>query len=91
MYFQHLSKLSKDYFEIGPIGLDGNECPVSCPLTESNCPENHMICPGGSDANGCPMPATCVSMTGDFFYSHKINLPNSDSMEVKCFELIIFY
>ena len=57
------------FFDIGPFGLDGNECPAFCPLTVSNCPENHMICPGGSDANGCPMPATCFSMTGDFFYS----------------------
>ena len=62
-----ISELSNDFFEIGPIGFDGNECSAFCPLTVSDCPENHMICPGGSDANGCPMPATCFSMTGDFF------------------------
>ena len=48
--------------------MDGNECPVFCPLTVSNCPENHMICPGGLDANsGCPIPATCMPMTGREF------------------------
>ena len=49
--------------------MDGNECPAFCPLTISNCPENHLLCPGGSDNNGCLMPATCMDMSliGDFF------------------------
>ena len=55
--------VKKWFFEIGPIGLDGNECPAFCPLTVSNCPENHLLCPGGSDNNGCPMPATCLDMS----------------------------
>ena len=61
--------------------MDGNECPVFCPLTVSNCPENHMICPGGLDANGCPIPATCMPMTGREF--EKSTFGNS-------FEMIIF-
>ena len=70
--------VKKWFFEIGPIGLDGNECPAFCPLTVSNCPENHLLCPGGSDNNGCPMPSTCLDMSliGDFFQQlqYKINL-----------------
>ena len=79
------------FFDIGPFGLDGNECPAFCPLTVSNCPENHMICPGGPDANGCPMPATCFSMTGDFFLLSDNNSQNVDLMGAKCFELIMCY
>ena len=40
-----------------------------------------MICPGGLDANGCPIPATCMPMTGREF--EKSTFGNS-------FEMIIF-
>ena len=33
-------------------------CPASCPVP---CPDNHMWCDGGVDANGCKMPNTCVA------------------------------
>merc|ERR1719225_1817106 len=45
----------------GPVGLDGNDCPVHCPAA---CPADHMHCGGGMDANGCMMPNTCVQMQG---------------------------
>merc|ERR1712241_1455508 len=32
-------------------------CPVTCPV-------DNMYCGGGMDANGCPMPNTCMPMTG---------------------------
>ena len=49
--------------EIGPIGPDRAACVVACPVT---CPLNHMTCSGGSQANGCLMPDTCVSLTGKY-------------------------
>merc|ERR1719245_2469168 len=45
----------------GPVGLDGNDCPVHCPAA---CPVDHMHCGGNMDANGCMMPDTCVPMEG---------------------------
>merc|ERR1712088_93624 len=52
----------------GPIGTDGTQCagicPTVCPTGPTQCPEDHMHCGGGMDATGCPMPDTCVSMTG---------------------------
>ena len=44
-------------------GHDGAQCPGMCPI---QCPEDHMHCGGGMDATGCPMPDTCVSMTGKY-------------------------
>ena len=44
-------------------GQDGAQCPGMCPI---QCPEDHMHCGGGMDATGCPMPDTCVSMTGKY-------------------------
>jgi len=46
----------------GPIGNDGNECPVSCPVV---CGVGEKNCGSGSDENGCPMPDTCRSMYED--------------------------
>ena len=66
--------------------MDGNECPVSCPLTVSNCPENHMICPGGLDANGCPMPPTCMPMTGREFEKST----SGNSFQMKIFKTVLY-
>ena len=68
LFDQNFLFLPKWYFVthvylIGPIGLDGNECYLSCPIT--NCPMVNMeICPGGYDENGCKMPDTCVPIAG---------------------------
>ena len=40
-----------------------------------------MTCPGGSDANGCPIPATCMPMTGR-------ELRNSFHMKI--FEIVLY-
>merc|ERR1711860_160183 len=45
----------------GPVGLDGNDCPSTCPVM---CGVDTMWCPGGTDANGCMMPNTCPPMQG---------------------------
>ena len=45
----------------GPVGNDGNECPVTCP---TRCGNEDMYCPGGDDGNGCMMPDTCVPKKG---------------------------
>ena len=39
-----------------------------------------MICPGGLDANGCPIPDTCMPMTGREFEKKYIwkQFPNED-------------
>ena len=34
---------------MGPMGLDGNMCPVICPTT---CTPDMMTCPVGADPNG---------------------------------------
>ena len=49
----------------GPIGKDGNECPIFCP---AKCDESigEIHCPGeGEDANGCPTPDFCMPVTPD--------------------------
>ena len=61
--------LEQNYFSIltyhkGPIGADGNACPVTCPVV---CGVGEMSCPGGVDSNNCMMPATCIPMNGDIF------------------------
>merc|ERR550539_368005 len=33
------------------------DCPAFCPV---HCNDNEMMCPGGVDGNGCPMPETCM-------------------------------
>ena len=38
-------------------------CPASCPVP---CPDDHMWCDGGFDANGCPMPNTCVANPSEY-------------------------
>ena len=47
----------------GPIGTDGNSCPVVCPAA---CGIAEQNCPGGVDSNGCMMPDVCTPMTGNF-------------------------
>merc|ERR1712025_642033 len=46
----------------GPIGLDGENCPIMCPIDA--CPTNHTICNGGFDPNGCQLPNVCLHDTG---------------------------
>jgi len=46
----------------GPVGIDGNECVVTCPM---KCGVDDMICPGGKDPNGCPMPDFCFPSKGN--------------------------
>ena len=41
---------------LGPIGLDGKECPVHCPAP---CNDDEMMCYGGKDWNGCPHQDFC--------------------------------
>ena len=53
--------LSKEIFPIGPIGTDGNACPVVCPAA---CGTGQMNCYAGLDANGCLMPETCAPTNG---------------------------
>ena len=48
--------MNNNNIELGPIGNDGNACPVACPIV---CPPGDMVCPGGMDHNGCQMPGTC--------------------------------
>merc|ERR1719266_2924179 len=45
----------------GPVGNDGNECAVTCPM---DCGKDMMNCPGFNDANGCKMPDTCMPTKG---------------------------
>ena len=63
-------------FALGPIGKDGNECPVSCPVV---CGVGEKNCGSGSDENGCPMPDTCRSMYG------KYSFPWNDYQAAKVF------
>ena len=44
------------------FGEDGAVCPAMCPAVCDYTVDKH--CPGGVDANGCPMPDTCMPMTG---------------------------
>ena len=53
---------TKKSFPIGPIGADGNACPVVCPAA---CGIAEQSCPGGVDSNGCMMPDVCTPMTGN--------------------------
>ena len=46
----------------GPVGNDGNECPIMCP-TKCNEAEE-MPCYGGSDYNGCMHPEFCWPSKG---------------------------
>ena len=46
---------------IGPIGTDGNACPVVCPAA---CGTGQMNCYVGLDANGCAMPDICAPTNG---------------------------
>ena len=55
--------LPKEIVPIGPIGTDGNACPVVCPAA---CGIAEQNCPGGLDSNGCMMPDVCTPMTGNF-------------------------
>ena len=52
----------KKLFQIGPIGTDGNACPVVCPVA---CGTGEMNCYGGMDTNGCRMPETCEPTIGN--------------------------
>ena len=49
------------YELLGPLDINGLECPVSCPM---NCGKDMMNCPGGDDGNGCTMPDTCMPTKG---------------------------
>ena len=46
---------------VGPKGNDGNDCYSHCPTT---CGSHDMMCPGGADDNGCPMPDFCMPSDG---------------------------
>ena len=52
----YCNKANNNQIQLGPIGNDGNACAVACPPA---CAAGDMICPGGIDHNGCPMPDTC--------------------------------
>ena len=41
----------------GPMGKDGVECPVSCPM---KCGPEDVWCPEQEDGNGCMMPEMCM-------------------------------
>merc|ERR1711981_410200 len=43
----------------GPVGTDGTECAVTCPM---ECGKDMMNCPGFNNDNGCQMPDTCIPM-----------------------------
>ena len=45
----------------GPVGKDGMECPVFCPM---KCNFDDIQCYSGKDDNDCPMPDYC--MPGSF-------------------------
>jgi hypothetical protein len=45
----------------GPVGKDGMECPVTCPM---KCGFEEMPCYDGYDHNGCQKPEFCIPMKG---------------------------
>ena len=50
-------------FLSGPVGKDGNECPISCPMKCDDSSE--MYCVDGTiDANGCVMQDFCIPAKG---------------------------
>ena len=48
-------------FLLGPVGIDGKECAVTCPM---ECGKDMMNCPGHNNNNGCQMPDTCMPTKG---------------------------
>ena len=48
-------------FLSGPVGNDGNECPVFC---STSCNGDEMSCYGGKDWNGCLQPEFCMPNKG---------------------------
>merc|ERR1719446_870384 len=46
----------------GPVGIDGYECPVTCPMKCDDSME--MPCYGGKDSNGCPNSDFCMPSKG---------------------------
>ena len=65
-------------FNVGPIGNDGKECPLTCPVI---CKSDEMWCDGGIDHNGCMMPNTCVNSKGPM---GKDNVECNAFCPVKC-------
>ena len=59
--FLNSENFMKNLLPIGPIGTDGNACPVVCPAA---CSTGQMNCYVGMDANGCSMPDTCAPTNG---------------------------
>ena len=55
------------YELLGPVDINGNECPVSCP---GSCAAWEMSCPGREDGYGCMIPDFCMPITGNSF-THK--------------------
>ena len=60
------------------IHLDSSGCPASCPI---DCPANFMPCPGASYGNGCPLPHTCVPMSGNFKWLKDVKPPAQISLQ----------
>jgi hypothetical protein len=52
--FSYLKKIK------GPTGNDGSSCPMTCP---TDCGPGELICPGGVNSNGCPLPDLCKTGT----------------------------
>merc|ERR1711963_1216417 len=68
----------------GPMGKDGFECPSMCPTNcgmdcpgfcPSTCSNEEMMCPGGSDDNGCIMPDFCVPSKGGLSFDNMTHCP----------------
>ena len=61
------SHLLKQYsyslpFLSGPVGKDGNECPISCPMKCDDSSE--LYCDGGYDDNDCANGDFCIPAKG---------------------------
>ena len=62
------------FFLSGPVGKDGNECPISCPMKCDDSSE--MYCDGGLDDNDCHYGDFCIPAKGGISQKLIFNPPN---------------